>query len=121
MLLWAVNSNELLELMSALTGDRMFEEAYNEMREKGDMTMKTWIDYKREIWENEGFIKGQSKGFVDGERKGFVDGENKGSRNRLIKNLQTTMRKMNLDEEQAMDFLDVTEEERKDLRPHLTC
>ncbi|MBR0409700.1 MAG: Rpn family recombination-promoting nuclease/putative transposase [Eubacterium sp.] len=99
-----IHVKEVMELMSALTGDRAFEEAYNDSLEGGKIPMWTLIDYVREKGEKSGFDKGEKSGFEKGEK------------NKLVKNLQTVMVKMDCSLDQAMDFLDVSEVEREALR-----
>ena len=58
--------HETLQLLSVLTGDNRFEEAYNNIDKGGTHTMCEFLDFI----ENRGINKGRLEGIHEGEIKG---------------------------------------------------
>ena len=63
--------HETLQLLSVLTGDNRFEEAYNNITKGGTHTMCEFLDFV----ENRGINKGRIEGMLEGKIKGRLEGE----------------------------------------------
>lgn len=60
---------QVLQMMSAMTGDKRFEEAYNEKREKGgDRKMCEYLDMLEERGEKRGEKRGKKEGKKEGKK-----------------------------------------------------
>lgn len=66
------------------------------------------IDRAFEKGEKYGFEQGEKRGFEQGEKRGFEQGEQRSIMNTVL----TLMRKLNLSSEDAMAFLDISQEKR---------
>ena len=70
--------HEVLQLMSVLTGDTLFEDIVNEAEEGREAkSMEEWLHE----WIHNEIRKELKKGYQDGEKAGYRDGEKAGFRN----------------------------------------
>ncbi len=117
------NIDELLKLMTVLTGDRRFEEQIKEMhKEGGEVRMCEVLDKIENRGINKGIEIGETKGRKLGEKIGETKGRKIGEKLGEIKALYFYMKKtpneigkiINMDEAEVMSVIK-TLEERKDI------
>lgn len=85
---------EVLQLLSVMTGDHQFEEAYSDEREGGPKTMCEVLDRVKQKGIAEGMEKGIEKGIEKGMEKGLAEGERKKARETAL-----NLKQMGLSEE----------------------
>ena len=96
------HKREVLDLLSAVTGDTRFLETETIGNgESEEMNMRSMID----DWLDEGRAEGRVEGRAEGEERGLDK--------MLRRTVEKLMTKSDMTENQALDFLDVTEEERR--------
>ena len=107
------HAREVLQLMSVLTEDERFEDAYNKMSKgKEPKTMCEVLDRV----ENRGIQKGMQKGIQKGIQKGLQKGMQKGIMEGKMLSLKNLMETLQLTLDQAMNALKIPQEERETLK-----
>ena len=95
---------EVMELLSAVTKDTRFMDAYNQRIEEGrPMDMEVWIDEAEER----------------GRKEGHKEGRKEGRNEERLNSIRNLMKTMNMTAEEAMNALLVPSDARKNLIPLL--
>ena len=109
------NIDELLKLMTVLTGDSRFEEQIKEMhKEEGEVRMCEVLDKIENRGINKGIEIGETKGRKIGEKIGEKLGEVKALYYYMKKTPNEIGKIINMDEAEVMSVIK-TLEERKDI------
>ena len=103
-----VHKEAFFQLLSALEDDERFVEAWREREAQRARGLKGGSDTMGSIIIDRAFEKGEKYGFEQGEKRGFEQGEQRSIMNTVL----TLMRKLNLSSEDAMAFLDISQEKR---------
>ncbi|MDO4283992.1 MAG: Rpn family recombination-promoting nuclease/putative transposase [Eubacteriales bacterium] len=98
---------EVLELMTVLTGDQRFEEAGNQPQGRSVTNMCEVLDRVEE------------RGIQRGRQKGRQEGRKEGRQAALLESMRNLMKSLNLTAEQAMDALMIPQNERGEYRESL--
>lgn len=108
-----VHVQETLQLLSVMTHDRRFEEAYQvrDKEEEGEIhNMCEVLDRIEKRGELRGLQIGEQKGLRIGKQEGLQIGKEQ----ERIRNIRNLMGTLNLTARQAMDALGIPEEEREE-------
>lgn len=112
-----VHKEAFFQLLSALENDKRFIESWREREEERAKGMKGGKDTVGSMIIDRAYDKGKKDGFKEGEQCGFEKGEQHGidlGEQRSILNIVLTlMHKRNMSSDDAMDFLDISQEKRK--------
>ena len=76
--------------------------------------MDMWSAMKefRDSGVQEGRLEGRREGRLEGKREGIIEGQLKGQEEARLESIKALMRKLNQSVEEAMDTLDIGEEDR---------
>lgn len=69
--------------------------------------------------EERGRLEGKIEGKLEGRLEGKIEGRLEGEMKATLDNIRTLMKKLNQTEEEAMDTLDIKEEDREEYRRRL--
>ena len=102
---------ETLQLLSVMTGDRRFEEAWsdNKTGQGGVQNMCEVLDRVEARGEARGRALGEARGVALGEARGRALGEEK----ERLANIRSLMSNLKFDAKQAMDALNIPQSEQK--------
>ncbi|MCD8014323.1 MAG: Rpn family recombination-promoting nuclease/putative transposase [Lachnospiraceae bacterium] len=103
---------EVLNLLSAVSGDRRFEITQNE-------TMKGKVN-KMEDWLTKALDKATAKGIEEGIEKGMKTGLDKGMARSLVRCVDSLMKNEGYSKERACNVLDATVEEYEEAKKLLS-
>ena len=105
-----------LQLLSVMTGDRRFEEAFEKDDVKGGARNMCEVLDKVEA---RGISIGEARGISIGEARGEARGKAEGEEYANLANLRSLMDNLKLDPRQAMDALNIPAEKRADYEEKL--
>ena len=110
-----------LQLLSVMTNDRRFEEAYDVNQPEGGVSNmcdvlekveKRGINKGIDIGREEGREKGREEGREKGREEGREKGREEGREEERLNNIQLMMQALKLTAQQAMDVLKIPTEDR---------
>jgi hypothetical protein len=113
-----IHVQELLQLMSIFSGDKRYEEIYNNAEDKGEI--KNMCDVLDRI-ENKGIEKGMQKGIEKGIEKGIVIGLERGKLNMLYSLVQDNTIPLSVAAKHANMLEEDFEKGMKDYLDSLQC
>lgn len=70
----------------------------------------------KEMFKNDGIEEGRKEGLEEGRKEGLTEGLKEGTTKTMTSNVKKIMEKLGMSVEQAMDILEIPEEERKTVR-----
>ena len=113
-----IHVQEVLQLMSIFSGDKRYEEVYNNAEDKGEI--KNMCDLLDRI-ENKGIEKGMQKGIEKGIEKGIVIGLERGKLNMLYSLVQDNTIPLSVAAKHANMLEEDFEKGMKDYLDSLQC
>lgn len=105
---------EILQMMSAITGDKRFEKAYNEnVREGGEDRMCEYLD--KIVGE------GKREGRLEGRREGKLEGKLEGRREEKTESALRMLKKGIYSKEEISECLDIPVKDIEKIRSGMLC